>query len=231
MIENRAFEHGRLAVALRPEALDRVEPELHHLVAVDRVRVGIRRAVLGLVRGEERLATRIRGQVPCRDRALDQRVNRGRDAALGRGRVGVRADTIAAEDLGLGERRVDVLGDLDGAIGGNAGEVEAVGSLALDRRRVGAEVGRVRVDPGVAHDRDPVEALLQLEQRRQAGHRTPPCHWRWRPSCSRPLHRDQAGGGLDRVDRHDPQVGAGSARVVLLRLAGALPGRLVVRPT
>ena len=175
---------------------------------------------LALYAARNVLAARIRGQVLGRDRALHQRVHRGRDAALRRARVGVRADAVAAEDLGLGERRVDVLGDLDGAVGDDAGEEEAVGSLALDRRRVGAEVGRGRVDPGVAHDVDPVKALLQLEQRRQAGAVRLLVIGDGDLGAAGLLHRDQVGGGLDRVDRHHPQVGTGPGRVVLLRLAG-----------
>ena len=196
------------------------EPELHHLVAVDRVRVGVGHVVLGLVRGQEVLTARVRLQVLGRDRALGQRVERGRDPTLGRVGVRVRAYPVAAEHLGGGEGRVDVLGDLDGAVGDDAGEVEAVGSLALDRRGVGAEVGRGRVDPGVAHDIDTVIGLLQPEQGGQ------PLSVRLLVvgdgdlGAARLLHRHQAGGGLDRVDRHDPQVGTGPGWVVLLRLAG-----------
>ena len=150
----------------------------------------------------------------------DQRVKRGWDAALRRARVGGRADTVTAEDLGRGDRRVDVLGDLHGAVGDDAGEEEAIGSLALDRRRVGAEVGRRRVDPGVARDRDPVKALLQLEQGRQTGAVRFLVIGDGDLRAAGLLHRDQVGGGLDRVDRHDPQVGTGPGRVVLLRLTG-----------
>ena len=117
-------------------------------------------------------------------------------------------------------RRVDVLGDLDGAVGDDAGEEEAVRALALDRRGVGAEVGRGRVDPGVAGDRDPVEALLQLEQLRQAGAVGLLVVGDGDLGAAGLLHRHQVGGGLDRVDRHDPQVGALPGRVVLLRLTG-----------
>src|SRR5271157_230666 len=125
------MQHGRLAVALGPEALDRVERELHVLIAVDRVRVGVGNAVLGLVRGEEGLTAWVCGQVQSRDRALDQRVDRGRNATLRRVGPGVRAHPVTAEYLGGGDRRVDVLGDLDSAVGGDASEEEAVGSLAL----------------------------------------------------------------------------------------------------
>ena len=90
----------------------------------------------------------------------------------------------------------------------------------LDRRRVGAEVGRGRVDPGVARDRDPVKALLLLEQCRQAPTVSLLVIGDGDLGAAGALHRDQVGGGLDRVDRHDPQVGTGPGRVVLLRLAG-----------
>src|SRR3984885_8790952 len=45
----QSLQHRRLAVSLGAQAGDRLKPELHRLIAVDRVRVRVGRPVLGLV--------------------------------------------------------------------------------------------------------------------------------------------------------------------------------------
>ena len=67
---------------------------------------------------------------------------------------------------------------------------------------------------------DPVKALLQPEQGGQALSVRLLVVGDGDLGAARLLHRHQVGGGLDRVDRHDPQVGTVPGRVVLLRLAG-----------
>src|SRR3954468_16088481 len=69
----QSLQDGGLVVALVAEALDRVEAELHGLIAVDRVRIRMRVVVLGLVGLQELLAAGIGRQVQRGDGALEPR--------------------------------------------------------------------------------------------------------------------------------------------------------------
>ena len=120
-----------LLLPVRPEPGDRVEPELHRLVAVDRVRVRVGR----------------RRTWPCRRRGTalppgyavrssvatvhwSSGVDARREPAVLRVRPRAGAHAVAAEDLGGRDRGVDVLGDLHAAVGDDPGEHEAVRALA-----------------------------------------------------------------------------------------------------
>src|SRR5215216_217623 len=113
-------------------ALDRVQRETRRLVAVDGVRVGVLLAVLLGELLEELLPLRrvlVRRQ--RRDGHLDLRRHVGGDAALlGIGEPGFR-DTVRPVELRVGQRRREVLVELDRVVGGDARVDEAVRARAL----------------------------------------------------------------------------------------------------
>src|SRR3954453_8977216 len=219
------LEHVGLVAGLG--ALDRVQGQVHRLVAVDRVRAGLDLAVLLFERVEELLARRrvLVGR-ERRDRALGARVERRGDAALLRVHPGALADAVRAVQLRVRpERGGEVLRRLDRVARRHTREDEAVRALRLGLLGQRAVVRRLRVDALVHDDREAAgvlgrdldvlpEALavdLLVVDLGDLG-------------AAVLLHQRDEGRGLDRVDRHDPRIGARAGRVVLVRIARLRPG-------
>src|SRR5215218_1208797 len=205
-------DHGGAVVAALGDA---VADDAHRLVAVDGVRVDIalRLAVLGLVVLVELLAGR--GQLIRRQRRRGQvrlRLDLRRDLL---GEVHGR-DAVGAEQLGIRQRRVEVLVQLRRVVVDDAAGEDGVRSARLDLASERAVVRRLAV-PGVgARDLDPEllggglrvlrDALavdLGVVEDVHAGH-------------ALVLHPLRLRLALDDVDRHDAAVvglaglGAGS---------------------
>src|SRR4051794_31082683 len=133
----RGDDRGAIA-AVRAERGDRVEQQLHRLVAEDLVEARWSMAVLSLVERDERPAARIGGRWDRRDGAGEAASDRGRYAAeLGVGEPAL-TDAVGAVEPGTRVCPVDVLVDADRAVSGDAGEQKAVDALPAEAPRVGA---------------------------------------------------------------------------------------------
>src|SRR4051794_28957296 len=206
----------RLAVvALVAGVLDRQQGDLHRLVAVDRVRLGVR-AVLGLVGLEEvlrgrRVQLRIQRRIRDEGLLLDGRAELRRERGL--------RDAVGPEELRRRVGSVDVGEDLHALVLGDAAEEHAVGAGRLDLRGERAEVRGLRVDAVVAEhlealrlgdvghlvgDALPVDLLVVEDVELRA---------------ALTLLVGHLGRRLDVVGGHDAAEGALAGRVVLVRLA------------
>ena len=125
---------------------------------------------------------------------------------------------------------MNILGHLDVALRDHAREQEAVRVQVLQRLGVRAVVLSVRIDRGEAHDVDPVVGLLERDQPGHAGAVRLLVAGDRHPGAARLPHRQQVGGGLHGVDRHDPQVRARACRRVASRLARGATGLVRGQP-
>src|SRR5215210_8307952 len=219
---------GLTVVGLVASGLERVEGQLHGLVAVDGVRVRLVHAVLRLEVLEE-----LRGFLDAlllellraerRDRHLGAGADVRRDAAflrVGERRLG---DAVRSVELARRACRRHVLEHLDVVLAGHARADEAVG---LDLRRKRAVVRGVLVRSIVALNgqTDILRRALDVlrETRAVGGLVVEDVDG----LAAVLLHDGRQGRALDRVRRDDARVRALLGRVVLVRLAG-LRARIV----
>src|SRR5215216_327601 len=213
--------HRLTVVGLVASALQRVERQLHGLVAVDGIRVRLIDAVLRLERVEELLRlldTLLLELLGAErgDRDLGAGADVRRDAALLR--VGERrlGDAVRSVELAVRASRRHVLVHLDVVLAGHARADEAV---SLDLRRERAVVRRVLVRSVVAfHLQSDIlrRALDVLRETRAVGGLVIEDV---DGLAAVLLHDGRERRTLDRVRGHDARIRLLLSRVVLVRLA------------